>query len=149
MDLDFIFFRLPQALQFMFKFNYIPQKSDFKELTDEQYASFYSQEPAGIRDSQDQKIYVFLPDEPNVYNRVMNLFGDDLVIVSESELMDFHTASIYIDNLCDKSNRHFESQTEKLTYIARILPDVFIEGTPFFLTKMHRDQDRVVREYGL
>lgn len=141
MDLDFLFFRLPQTLQFMFKLNYIPQKSDFKELTDEQYASFYSQEPEGSRDSQDQKIYVFLPDEPGVYNRVINLFGDDLVIVSESELMDFHAVSNYIDNLCDKSNRHFESQTEKLTYIARILPNAFTEGTPFFLAKMHRDPD--------
>ncbi len=136
MDFDFLFFRLPAALQFIFKLNYIPCETDFKELTSDQYASFYKNIPEDEINSYDgKKIFVFLPENPQVYNRLIKSFGDNLVIVSESERSTFAEASEFIDNSCDKSGEVFNILSEKLAYVAKILPAQFSEGTPYALHK--------------
>lgn len=44
MDFSFLFFKFAPALKFIFQISYIPSiESDFKELTPEQYASYYRQ----------------------------------------------------------------------------------------------------------
>lgn len=139
MDLDFVFFRLPQALQLIFKLSYIPQGSDFKELTPEQYASFHRQASQNERDIRnDQRIYAFIPDDPHVYSRFVKIFGDDLIILTESECSDFAAASQFIDNMCGESDETFETTNERLAYVARMLPDVFTDGTPYALVKNTR-----------
>ena len=136
MDLDFLFFRLPAALRFIFKINYIPQEADFKELTSEQYATFYNHaSDKDLSDVHDQKILAFLPEDPRVYNRLIKSFGDDMVIVSESELVSFAEASEFIDNSCNKSGKIFNTISEKLAYIAQLLPAPFSEGTPYAFHK--------------
>lgn len=47
MDIFFLLFQLAPALKFIFKLSYIPQESDFKELTPSQYASSYRKADEG------------------------------------------------------------------------------------------------------
>lgn len=122
------------ALQFIFKINYIPQKEDFKELTPAQYASFHRQgleEEFG--DIRRKRLLAFLPDEIAVYNRIVDLFGDQLVIISEDEFIAFIKAGECIDMICEQSGKSFENLTDKLSYMAKTMPSVFTEGTPYAL----------------
>lgn len=129
-DLYFLFFKFGPAIQFVFKIGYIPQDADFKELTPEQYASYYRQTPKEESDKlKGQKILVFLPDDPKVYNKVVNLYGDQLVIMSEDDKSVFADVSAFIDKCC--ANHDFKNLQEKLVYMAKTLPDVFTEETPY------------------
>ena len=133
MDLEFIFFQFPKALQFMLKLSYIPQDSDFKELTPEQYAAFYRKATDEIQSEyKDQKVYAFLPDDPQVNNRLVECFGgDDLMIVSELERSYMDKTVRYIDMVCGESKEDLTTDSERLAYVAGTLPEVFTEGTPY------------------
>lgn len=135
MDLHFLFFRLFPALQFIFKLNYIPQEKDFKELTPEQYASFHKKEVDNeeLKDLSDKRLYAFLPDDPKVYNRIVEMYGDNLAIIGEEDFASFAKASEYIEMCCSESGRNFDDITSKLGYMATRLPGVFTEGTQYAL----------------
>lgn len=135
MDLHFLFFRLFPALQFIFKLNYIPQEKDFKELTPEQYVSFHRKEVDNedFKDLSDKRLYAFLPDDPKVYNRIVEMYGDNLAIIGEEDFASFAKASEYIEMSCNESGKHFDDITDKLGYLATQLPDVFTEGTQYAL----------------
>lgn len=133
-DLHFLFFQLAPALQFIFKISHIPQEVDFKELTPAQYNSFYSKaSEEDLNNLAHQRLLAFLPDDARVYNRVVNLYGDDLALVGAKELAAFKYASEYIDKCCNESGREFETLSDKLVYMAQMLPAVFTEGTPYAL----------------
>lgn len=132
MDLFFFFFKLAPALQFIFKMSHIPQPEDFKELTPDQYAAFYRK--AGEEDLKDlsgKKLLAFLPDDIKVYNRVIDAYGDNLVIIGEDEYDAFRTAAEYIDKCCNESGQTFNSLTDKLSFMAKQMPTDIIEGTPY------------------
>lgn len=134
MDIGDFFFRLAPALQFVFELSYVPQPEDFKEFTPAQYASFYRQGLDKEMDGdQKQRLFVFLPEDPKAYNRLVEMYGDQLMIVKESEISAFKSVEEFIANCCNDSGQTFDSLSEKLAYIARRIPDVFTEGTPYAL----------------
>lgn len=136
MSLDFLFFRLAPAIQFIFKINYIPQELDFKELTSEQYNSFYKKATKeDLANFINKKIFIFLPEDTNAYNRIIDLFGDNLMIVGVDEILAFKAASDYISERCSESGNSFENLSDKLSYLAQILPDAFTQGTPYSIHK--------------
>lgn len=132
MDLSFLFFHPAPALHFIFKIDYIPREEDFKELTSEQYDSIYGQEIG--KDDQDPRIFAFLPDDVAVHDRLKKVYGDDLVILNEYEIDAFKSAEEYIDKLCQKSDYPMNSLHDKLAHLARIVPSVITEGTPYAST---------------
>lgn len=143
MDLEFFFFQLPQALQFIFKLSYIPRDSDFKELTPEQYAAVYCKSTEEIRSKyKDQKIYAFLPDDIQVNNRLVQCFGDDLIILSELERTYVDKTARYIDTLCSGCNEDLKSIPDQLAYVARTLPEEFSQDTPYaIISKFSRKRN--------
>lgn len=132
MDLFFLLFQAAPALQMIFKLSYIPQREDFKELTPGQYEAMYAKVPEEeLKTLADQRVLAFLPDDIQVYNRLINVYGDDLMILGEDEIANFEKVSEMIERYCAKSGRTFESLTDKLVYMAQVLPDVFSKGTPY------------------
>ena len=53
------------------------------------------------------------------------------MIVGDEEISTFERTSEMIDRYCEKSGREFETLTDRLVYMAQVLPDVFSEGTPY------------------
>lgn len=132
MDLFFLLFKVGPAMQMIFKISYIPQKEDFKELTPGQYRALYAKVPEeDLKTLSNQKVLAFLPDDIQVYNRLVNVYGNDLVIVGENDVATFGEVSDLIERYCTNSGRSFKSLTDKLIYMAQTLPDVFSEGTPY------------------
>lgn len=132
MDIFRLFFEVGPAIQFIFKLDYIPQPEDFKELTTEQYAALRRRaDSEDIDMDADSRIYVFVPDDPMVYNRLVELNGDNLTIVKEEEIEFFKDAETTINNLCRDCEHHLETLQDKLVYLAGVMPGVFTEGTPY------------------
>ena len=143
MDLFFLFFRLGPAMKLIFNISYIPKYEDFKELTPGQYQAMYAKVPEeDLKTLANQKVLAFLPDDAKVYNRLVNVYGDNLMIVGDEEVSAFEGAAELIDRYCEKSGREFETLTDRLVYMAQTLPDVFSEGTPYAIhgkcKKYHR-----------
>lgn len=132
MDLHFFFFELEPAMKLIFSIDYIPQPEDFKELSPEMYEAMRQKvSPEDLKAMGGQKIFAIMPEDPHVYSRVVSYFDDDLGIVTEREIGIFAKVEKYIDTLCQKSNREFNSMREKLIYMAQILPHEIAEGTPY------------------
>ena len=72
-----------------------------------------------------------MPDDIEANNRLVNLYGDQLLVISEDEYDAFVKASEYIDRCCSQSGLTFTNLNDKLVYLAKRLPDVFTEGTPY------------------
>ena len=122
MDLFDLLFCTWPALRSIFMLGFIPTDEDFKELTEYQYECYRRKvgEP-------NEKIYALLPENPRHQGN-----GDDyneLNIVLEHEKSGYQKASNLIDDFCKGKN--FTNLTEKLRYVASLLPDVFTEDTPF------------------
>ena len=109
-DLHFFFFQLTPILQFIFKISYISQEADFKELAPAQYNSFYSKaSEEDLNNLAHQRLLAFLPDNAGIYNQIVNLYGDNLVLVGAKELVALKCVSEHIDKCCNESGREFES----------------------------------------
>lgn len=131
-DIFYLCFEFAPAIRMIFNLSYIPQKEDFKELTSLQYDAF--RRKANDEDAKsllNKKILAFLPDDPIVYSRLVNTYGDDLVIVGEDEIGRFADAEYNIDLLCNKSGKKFKKLRDKLIYMAQTLPEEFSEDTPY------------------
>ncbi len=132
MDLFFLFFQFGTAIKLVFEISYIPQREDFKELTHSQYQAMYTKVPEeDLKTLSNQKILAFLPDDPKVYSKVIKLYGNNLLILGEEEIPTFEATAELIEKYCSNSGRSFESLSDKLVYMAQILPEVFSEGTPY------------------
>lgn len=143
MDLFFVLYRLAPALQYIFKLSYVPQESDFKELTPSQYAAFYRKASENDRkEMSGKKILAFLPDDVNVYNKLIKAEGNDLVIIGEDDYSAFKCASEYIDKCCVESGRKFRTLEDKLIIMAKMLPEVFMEGTPYAIHAKNKNSRR-------
>ena len=139
MDLWFLFFKMGPAMNMIFSIGYIPKEEDFKELTPQQYEMFRLKVPGEERrDLENQRILAFLPDNPKVYSRVVKAYGNDLVIVGSEEMDAFERVREIIDNYCSDSKQAFEDETEKLIYMAKVLPNAFSEGTPFTIHALNK-----------
>ena len=132
MDLYFMFFQFDPAIKLIFNISYIPKPEDFKELTPELYQAMYAKTPEeDLKRLENQKVLAFLPDDAKVYNRLVNAYGEDLMIVGDKEISAFERTAEIIDRYCEQSGRNFETITDRLAYMAKTLPDVFSEGTPY------------------
>ena len=139
MDLWFLLFRMGPVIKLIFSIGYIPKREDFKELTSQQYAVFRLKVVDGeYKELENQRIFTFLPDDPKVYTRVVKVYGNDLVIVSLEEVETFDNVRNIIDRYCEDSKQVFENDTDKLIYMAKTLPDVFSEGTPFSIYALNK-----------
>ncbi|MDE6027793.1 MAG: hypothetical protein K2G23_06970 [Muribaculaceae bacterium] len=126
-------------MNMIFKIGYIPKREDFKELTPQQYVAFRIKVPESERkELEKQRILAFLPENPKVYARVVKVYGNDLVIVGSEEVGTFEKVREIIDKYCEDSKHVFESETDKLIYMAKTLPDVFSEGTPFAIHALNK-----------
>ncbi|MDE5975263.1 MAG: hypothetical protein K2M10_07440 [Muribaculaceae bacterium] len=126
-------------MKLIFSIGYIPKREDFKELTPQQYASFRLKVPESERkDLENQRILAFLPDDPKVYSRLVKVYGNDLVIVGSDEVKSFDEVRKIIDKYCDNSKQSLDNETDKLIYMAKTLPDVFSEGTPFSIHALNK-----------
>ncbi len=131
-DLNFFFFQFPPAMQMIFKLSYIPKKEDFKELTSDLYEEMYgklSEEDSGPLNNQ--RVFAIIPDDEKVCDKLFEEYGNNLMIVGEDEISTFERAANAIENYCQKSGKSFESLTDKLIYVAGILPDDFSKSTPY------------------
>lgn len=132
MDLFFLFFKLGPALKYIFELGYIPQEKDFKELTPEQYAAFHRHaDEEDLKEISGKRILTLLPDDIEANNRLVNLYGDQLLVISQDEYDAFVKASEFIDRCCSQSGLTFTNLNDKLAYLAKRLPYVFTEGTPY------------------
>ncbi len=132
MDLFFLFFQAAPAIQMIFKISYIPKKEDFKELTDGQYQAMYAKmSEEDLKALSNKKVYAFLPDDIQAYNRLVNVYGNDLLVVDDNEISVFEKVASLIGQYCADSGRSFNSVPDILSYMAQMLPDAFSEGTPY------------------
>ena len=133
MDLNFVFFELGPTLKLIFKLSYIPKIEDFKELTASQYDAFHAQATEEEINSIDNcRILALIPDDPAIYQRVMEVSGNNLYVITENQLAIFIKTSDIINHLVEISGREdLDTVPKKLAYIASIFPDVFSEGTPY------------------
>lgn len=133
MDLNFIFFELGPVLKLVFRLNYIPKPEDFKELTPSQYAAFYAQATEqDIKELENKRLMAFIPDEPAIYHRVLEVLGDEFFVISEDQLSMFEKTSSLIEHLIERNGRDdLDTMSKKLGYIAAILPKEFANGTPY------------------
>lgn len=130
MNLQSIFFEAMPALHLIFKLDYVPTHGDFKELTPEQYESFREKaSPEDLMEMAGEKIYALLPDNPEIQEKLVNEFGNNLCIFRESEISAFERAYNFIDKCCE--GKHFDKLTAKLAYVAETIPPVFIKDTPY------------------
>ena len=132
MDLNFMFFQLPPALNLIFNISYIPQEEDFKELTPEQYQQLQlkvSEEE--LQNLENQKVFALIPDDPQIMARLNKLYEDELSVVSENEINIFKAAAKFIENCIKDSDEKLESINDKLSFVASHIPDVFSTGTPY------------------
>lgn len=120
---DLLFGPVGPALNFIFSIGYIPDESDFLELTEEQYASLIRQH-GEIK----EKIYMFSPQNPH-YS--LNDDYNEISCLTESDLQGIREAKELIQQYCDKSNRTFETTEDKLRYMASALPEAFSNNTPY------------------
>ncbi len=90
MDLFFFIFRFAPAMKLIFKISYIPNREDFKELTSGQYQAMYAKvSEEDLKTLSNQRVFAFLPDDIQVYNRVVNEYGNELMIVGVDEVSAF------------------------------------------------------------
>jgi hypothetical protein len=120
------FFRSAEVLRALFLLGYIPKREEFYELTPEQYERYYETEGQG--ESKNQKIFMLLPHDVERYNEIAS---GDVFVMTEEEISYFNDAERIVDSYCKNSDKTFNSLEEKLYYVAKFVPDVFIEGTKF------------------
>ncbi len=132
MDLLFLLFQAGPAMRLIFNLCYIPQRSDFKELTHEQYTAMNNGMSEEERSSLTRRrVYALLPDDPKANNKLVTEYGDNLMVLGEDEIAVFESAATMIEDYCQRRGKSFETMNEKLIYMAQMLPDVFSKGTPY------------------
>ncbi len=131
MDLGFFFFKVAPAIQLIFRYGFIPKEEDFKELTPAQYMALHrhADEEEELAAVDGRKLFALLPDDIQSYNRVYELYGEQLAIVTADEVSAFSAASSLFDKCC--KGKDFATLQEKLEYMARTLPPEFTADTPY------------------
>jgi hypothetical protein len=122
--LDFL--KSAEALKIVFQLGYMPEKDEFYELTPEQYEQYYKTE--GQHDARDRKIFMLLPHDAKKYNEIAS---EEVFVVTEQEMSYFDNAGRIIESYCKNSDTPFDSFEDKLYYVAKLVPDVCVEGTKF------------------
>ncbi|MCQ2974209.1 MAG: hypothetical protein MJ211_05295 [Bacteroidales bacterium] len=125
-ELEFAICYAP-GLVALFDIGFLPKLTEFHELTDEQYQSFFRQNP---NSDPNIELYTLLPDDPK------RQFDDDyneLRIVTKIELDFIESALEYIEEECIKSGKEFSCDEDKLRYIVSIIPnpETYTENTKF------------------
>lgn len=122
---DLLFGAGPALMQ-IFKMGYYPQESDYKELTPDQYAAYYSR-----YGHTDEKIFIVIP-ESSSHNTLSPQSPREITVVTEGDINDLKRGWQIVEDLCSKAKDiHFENNDQKLLYAATMLPLTFTEGTKF------------------
>lgn len=123
MDLFDLLFVAGPAVQVIFKLGYVPEESEFYEMTSQQYQEYF--DTIGWTD---QKVFILLPNDKDKYKE---LAAGDVICMTEAEKLSLKSGEAIINKLCDDSGKQFNNFTEKLYHAAAFLPDVFSQGTAF------------------
>ncbi len=78
-----------------------------------------------------QKILAFMPENEKVFDKALEVYGNNYLIVGDEEVALFERTANVIENYCKESGKSFNTPTDKLKYVASILPDVFSKDTPY------------------
>ena len=132
MDLQFIFFQIGPPIKLIFNLNYIPQKGDFKELNYDFYKKLqHKMSAAEMQIVENQKLFAFIPEDEKIFNKAVEVYGKNYLIFGEEEIDLFEKTVNVIDNFCKQSGKSFDTLTEKLKYVASVLPDILSKDTPY------------------
>jgi len=123
MDILDLFFGVGPATQAVFKIGFHPKDEDFLELTPEQYEKYW-QENGDVK----ERVYALLPKDPQ---QCASVAAEDVMVFTESERKMLERGWKVVEKYCEKSQRSFNSDEEKMIYTASLLPDVFCKGTRF------------------
>ena len=123
MELFDLFFGVGPATQALFKIGFHPKDEDFLELTPEQYEKF-CQENGDVK----EPVYALLPKDPQ---QCASVAAEDVMVFTDSERKMLERGWKVVEKYCEKSQRSFSSDEEKMIYAASLLPDVFCKGTRF------------------
>jgi hypothetical protein len=118
-------FRSASAFRAVFKLGYIPKRSEFYELTPEQYKKYYETEK---KIEEEEKIFMLLPSNVEKYNE---LASGDVYVFSGRDIDYIMEIETLIDKYCMDSETTFETIEDKLYYVANLVPPSFISGTKF------------------
>jgi len=117
--IDDLFFKTGPALSVIFQLGFEPKPEYFYELTAEQYGHIKAQG----RDIN-KRWFIILSEE----NKQAS---DEVMIVNEQEKESLLNAAIVIENYCAESNRDFDNYSDKLEYVASLLPRVFTKNSKY------------------
>jgi hypothetical protein len=120
-------FQQAMALHGVFQLGYIPSREEFYELTPEQYKRYYETEGKGT-EKDGEKVFMLLPSDIKKYNE---LASGDVFVCTEEDLSKFASIEKLIDKYCESSEETLETFEEKLSYVAKIVPDYCTKGTKF------------------
>lgn len=118
-----LFLGTGDAVRMIFKLGYVPEESEFYELTCDQYKHYFE-----IYGHTDEKIFMLIPNESSNYKKHAL---DGVYCLTESEIDSLEDGKILIEKYCEKGDHHFESFDEKLRYAASLLPSIFSKDTPY------------------
>lgn len=110
-----------QSIQIIFRNGFIPTENDFLELTEEQYERLRATGETGSG-----RFFMIAPQDPHI---CIDPEANEVFIVSESEKELFLQGARLIDRYCE--GQTFQTDKEKLRYMASQLPDVFSNGTKY------------------
>lgn len=124
MDLYDLFFGAGPGITILMKLGFMPQRSDFHELTPAQYLKYY-------QDNEDdhEKIFALLPSNQKIGNNVVE--ANEVAVFSEQNVIDLLKAEAIVENYCKHATYPLPTDADKLRYAASYLPDVFSKGTQF------------------
>lgn len=107
------------AISCIFQLGFEPKEHDFYEFTEEQYEKLKKE-----KGRVSGRWYLLLPQNYQSQN-------GELLIVNEKEKENLLQSAQIIESYCKKNNKFFQCYEDKLTYVAKLLPRVFSEGTKF------------------
>lgn len=125
MDIFDMFFGTGPAIQALMELGFLPQESDFLELTPSQYRKYFEHEA-----DDGQKVFAILP--ANAHSQELdNLDSKELAVVTEQEKRFLLKGVQTVERNCKDATYPLSTDADKLRYAAARLPNVFSQGTPF------------------
>jgi hypothetical protein len=114
-----LFFNTGPALSAIFQLGFKPEPEHFYELTKEQYEHIRSK-----GENISGKWYMILSEE-------IKQDSNEVMIVNEGEKDSLLKAAMIIENYCKESKQTFDNYSDKLKYVANLLPPVFSANSRF------------------
>ncbi|MBU1238355.1 hypothetical protein KKF84_01220 [Myxococcota bacterium] len=113
------FFDTLPAITVIFQWGFEPTPDMFTPLTSEEMEAL-----GATGERTDVKWFAVILDGP------LTTRGER-IIVTERERMRLLQAAAFIEKVCRENGREFASYEDKLTYVAKCIPPIILEGTPY------------------